>query len=120
MSLNRCLFALAFCLMGAAGSVRGAELSGRVVGVNDGRGVPGSSVTLTYGAGAVGPKAITVFTGEDGSFHFPANAAAPTAGSTLQAGKLGYQQLTSFLVDGNRTNVKLAVEPTANIALSVP
>jgi streptogramin lyase len=120
MSLNRCLFALAFCLMGAAGSVRGAELSGRVVAVNDGRGVPGSSVTLTYGAGAAGPKAITVFTGEDGSFRFPANAVAPTAGSTLQASKLGYQQVTPFAVDGSRANVKLALEPTANIAASVP
>jgi streptogramin lyase len=117
--IARGLAAVAACAIAVAG-VRAADLSGRIAGVNDGRGVPAAEVTLTYGPDTQGPKAITVFTDDSGRFRFPADAAKPGPGSTLRASKLGYRQVTPAALDDDRTSVKLLIEPTDNIAASLP
>ena len=111
--------ALAACAIAVAGA-RAADLSGRVAAVNDGRGVPAAEVTLTYAPDTQGPKAITVFTDDSGTFHFPANVEKPGPGSTLQASKLGYRQVSPAALDDGRASVKLLIEPTNNIAASLP
>jgi len=66
-------------------------LSGRVIGVGDGQGIAQAAVTLTLPAANPGADTVTVFTGADGRYEFPAYAATAPAGSTLMAHKLGYR-----------------------------
>jgi streptogramin lyase len=72
---------------------RCAELSGRVIAVGDGRGVAGALVTLTQRPGARGASAITVYTGDDGSFTLAAPEVSDLEGASLVAHKLGYRQV---------------------------
>ena len=61
-----CRLALAVGLVSTS-VAQGAELSGRVIGVGDGRGIAQAMVTLSFPDGHRGPAAITVFSGADGS-----------------------------------------------------
>lgn len=83
-------------LLVASTAVQANSLSGRVIRLADGQGVPGVSVILSRRADdGNGADIITVFTGEDGEYHFPDDVSASSlSGASLSVRALGYQQLS--------------------------
>lgn len=103
-------------------------LAGHVIAVNNGQGVAHSAVTLTLATPGDGPTAITVFSDEQGAFQMPLYAGAIPADASLEAHKLGYQQMDPA---GGAVRVKsgarfgsyetrLYLDPVADIAEQVP
>ncbi len=95
-----------------------SALSGRVLGVGDGRGIGQAAVTLSLPAATPGPATVTVFTDADGRYRFPDLAAAPPAGSTLVAHKLGYR-MPAAAVDAS-AGATLLLAAAADVAEQVP
>ena len=104
------------------GPASAATLTGRVVGVSDGRGVPQAAVTLTIGKDAKGPQAITVFTDAEGGFRLPHELAALPASATLTARKLGWEPAAPGGGKGapKASGTQLFLAPAADIAAEVP
>lgn len=111
--------------------VHSTELTGQVIAVNNLQGIAQASVTLVFPEAVAGPKTITVFTGSDGSFRFPADLLKKLKKfdkATLEASKLGYKQVrpaagalqVTLNKASGRYETKLYVEPLANIAGQVP
>lgn len=71
----------------------GAELSGQVIGVGDGRGIAQAMVTLAFPVGHAGPAALTVFTGADGSFRISSDKLPGLDQLRLRAHKPGFHQV---------------------------
>jgi len=128
----------ALAVLGVAPVAHAVQLSGRVVEVGSGQPVAQADVTFTQGAGAPGPSAVTVFSDETGAFRFPADLKELRIGSSLEAQKLGYRQITpktALLPAGSakvaaaaatagkseqHVDVTLYVEGVSNIARSAP
>lgn len=106
------------------------EFAGRVIGVDDGRGIAQARVTLTLPDGVPGPSAISVFTAGDGTFRIPMDLPARPDGRgfRLEAHKLGYRELppdadsSHGAVDGprSRSDTRLYLASAADIAGQVP
>jgi virginiamycin B lyase len=95
-------------------------LQGRVVGVNDGRGIEHASVTVTLPSGTSGPRAVTVFTGVDGAFELPVELPRDLPGAAFKAQKLGYRQVSQVGAQPAAAGALLFMEPVSNIAGQVP
>ena len=127
-SLARQSWVLLVAALAAVSHAHAAELAGKVISANDGEGVAQAAVTLTMPDGRPGPKALTVFTGEDGTFKIADNALTALDHATLVAHKMGFKQVAP--ADGDLPAVgagaaelkqlKLYVEPVADIAAQVP
>lgn len=123
------LFTLLSVLM-LAPAVQSGELTGRVIAVDDGRGLAQAAVTLTVPDGAAGPDAITVFTAADGSFRLPVPALSlyQDRDARLEARKLGYVQVDAAVDSagaegagvGGVSGRTLFLERVADIAAQVP
>lgn len=124
----RQLMLIAAIVVGAA--AHSAELTGRVIAVNDGQGVAQAAVTLTFPDRAAGPKAVTVFTATDGSFRISASSSAKLKldDANIEARKLGYKQVHSQTgavrarrdKTSSRHEMNLYVESVSDIAGQVP
>ncbi len=109
-------------------TVHATELTGQVIAVNDGRGIAQAMVTVTFPDGTAGAKAITVFTGTDGTFRIAVKSVSNLARATLNAYMLGYRQVSpaagAMRLKRNKSNghheTRLYVEPIADIAAQVP
>jgi streptogramin lyase len=111
-----------------AASARASELEGRVVSVSDGRGVAQAAITLTFAEGTPGPRAVTVFSADDGAFQLPPDILSRLPLAQFEVRKLGYRQVrmksgpTSGASSGSAgaDSLALYVEPVADIAAQVP
>jgi streptogramin lyase len=116
---------LTLSLMLPAASAQASELTGKVINVGDGQGVPQTGVTLTFPDGTAGPHAITAFTAEDGTFRMPAGMPKDLTAVRLEAHKLGYVQVGmpsahSSSAETAEHGWKLYVETVADITDQVP
>ncbi len=84
--------ALAFGLASTC-AAHGAELSGKVISVGDGRGIAQAMVTLSFPDGHQGPAAITVFSGPDGSFRIASDSLPSPDKLNLHASSPGFRQV---------------------------
>ncbi|MGH8517274.1 MAG: hypothetical protein ACREUE_07415, partial [Panacagrimonas sp.] len=106
----------------------GAEFSGRVVSVGDGRGVAQAMVTLSFPDGHRGPAAITVFSGADGSFRFPGDNLPDSDKLQVRARKPGFHQVEpadgrprmTAGKKGEAARATIYLQSSDNIAAEVP
>lgn len=120
-------FGLGFGLLTAC-AAHGAELSGRVVSVGDGRGVAQAMVTLTFPEGHRGPAAITVFSSADGAFHITSDHLPATDQLKLRASKPGFHQVEpadgvpqmKAHKEGEAPTASIYLQSSDNIAAEVP
>lgn len=115
------------CQPAKAADAKANDLTGRVMAVGDGRPVAEAMVTLTFPSTTPGPTAITVFTAEDGVFHFTNLPSPLPASATVLASKLGYQQvepsdglLHTAAVAAGSERPQLLLKSVSDIANSVP
>ncbi|MDH4074195.1 MAG: carboxypeptidase-like regulatory domain-containing protein, partial [Gammaproteobacteria bacterium] len=108
----------ATCLFGAAAAE--LRLGGIVVDLN-GRPVAGAGVVLDAKRRR-GADYVTVFSGGDGRFSFPAALTYFDAGhSTITARRIGFRQVgSSASADGDDVEVTLVVGTTRNLADAAP
>ncbi|MCK9284036.1 MAG: SMP-30/gluconolactonase/LRE family protein [Rhodocyclaceae bacterium] len=107
---------------------RAAELSGRVVAIDDGDAVSQAMVSLTLPKGAAGPAAITVFTAADGAFRLSAPSLKNFSGAALSVRKLGFRQVrpaagtldAKSAKTAGRFETRVYLQAVANIADDVP
>lgn len=106
----------------------GAELSGRVIGVGDGRGIAQAMVTLSFPKEHPGPAAITVFSGADGTFRIPADSLPDMQTLQLRANKPGFHQVEPADAKprmkvhrkGEPAQATIYLQSSGNIASQVP
>jgi len=120
--LSQIALAAAFAFPSLAAA---AQLSGEVIAVNDGLAVPQAAVTITFADGAPGPKAITIYSGPDGTFSLTDDTLTRLPQAVIEAHKLGYKQIapvsgSDTTRTGDQFAVKLYVEAVADIAAQVP
>jgi streptogramin lyase len=103
----------------APAEIQVAELAGRVVDIN-GRPVARAMATLNRGS-SPGPGVVTVFSGDDGYFEFPADAMPVAAEGELQVTRLGFESVDAPLRRPKSSGSSVVVLPrTANLATSAP
>ncbi len=120
--------AVIFCLALSPARFHAAEVAGRVVALNDGAALSQAMVTLTLPKKTVGPSAVTVFTGADGTFRIPLPSAAKLSGTQLEVHKLGFRQVRPVPgaapgatgKSGAGKDARIYMEAVANIAADVP
>ncbi|WP_093289155.1 hypothetical protein [Solimonas aquatica] len=103
-----------------AASAYGAELSGRVISSEDGRGVAQAAVTLTFSGGHAGPAAITVFSGADGRFTIADESLGKRDRISLTARKLGWRQLEPAPSGNAGADATVYLARSSNIAEIAP
>lgn len=112
-------FYVATVLMYAT-AVSGAELSGRVIASDAGRGVEHAAVTLTFPKSHAGPSAITVFTDAEGRFSVKDDALPERDRIRIDARKLGWRQVEPAVPGQGRKGVLVYLARTSNIADDAP
>lgn len=112
-------FALVMILLSTS-TAHAADLNGRVIGINDGRGIAQAAVTATFAPGAAGTRAITVFTDADGAFRFPADPRSDWVGAALTVRKLGYETVKPVAAPTGSLPPPIYLQPVADIAANVP
>ena len=117
---------LALLFFAPVTSAQAPALTGRVLNVGDGQGIPQAGVTLTFPEGSAGLHAVTVFTAEDGTFRMPAGIPNDLTSAKLEVRKLGYVQAGKPLAaqtsnrEAGARGWSLYVEPVADITDQVP
>ncbi len=106
---------LAALLAFASPLLAATSVSGKVVDTN-GKPLAQAQIIFERGMSAKGATVITVFTGADGSFHFPGSFDEKiTEGSDLKVRSLGYQQIDRVLhAEGSGLTVNFVVAPVDN------
>ena len=123
--LRRSLLGLGLLTACAA---HGAEFSGRVVSVGDGRGIAQAMVTLSFPDGFQGPAAITVFSGADGGFKIQSDKLPGIDKLKLRASKPGFHQVEpadgvpqmKVHKKGEAATAAVYLQSSDNIAAEVP
>lgn len=93
-----------------------AAASGRVTDVSGGAPLPQVAVTVTYTADTPGPRAITVFTDEEGFYRLPEDTAHADSVAMIALHKIGFRQVSPLFVAAT----EFYMSPIANIADQVP
>jgi streptogramin lyase len=110
-------------------STQAGSLTGRVINIQDGKGLISAAVSLDRGTSSHGASVVTVFTNSDGRYEFPsADVDNTIRDATVSTRLLGYRQLSPLpdarqpvdLSSGGVARVDFVLEPKVNVADDVP